>query len=66
MSVPIKPHTFTLYTETPESVAERERRAAERKLARPLGAELGMRPTKQDRRRLDALRGGGGRQQGRG
>jgi ribosome-associated heat shock protein Hsp15 len=55
----------TLYTETPESVAERERRAAERKLARPLGAELGMRPTKQDRRRLDALRGDS-RQQGRG
>jgi ribosome-associated heat shock protein Hsp15 len=46
----------TLYEETPESLAARERYAAERKLARPLGAELGARPTKQARRRLDALR----------
>jgi ribosome-associated heat shock protein Hsp15 len=46
----------TLYEETAESVAERERRAAERKLARPPGADLGARPTKQARRRLDALR----------
>ena len=46
----------TLYDETPESVAAREQRALERKLSRPLGADLGLRPTKQDRRRLDALR----------
>jgi ribosome-associated heat shock protein Hsp15 len=46
----------TLYEETPESLAERERLTAERKLARPPGAELGARPTKQARRRLDALR----------
>ncbi len=46
----------SLYTETPESLALRERRAAERKLARPPGADLGARPTKQDRRRLDAMR----------
>ena len=45
-----------LYEETPESIALRERRAAERRLARPLGADLGARPTKQDRRRLEALR----------
>jgi ribosome-associated heat shock protein Hsp15 len=45
-----------LYEETPESVALREQRTAERRLARPLGADLGARPTKQDRRRLDALR----------
>jgi ribosome-associated heat shock protein Hsp15 len=45
-----------LYEETAESVARRERLAAERRLARPLGAESGARPTKQDRRRLDALR----------
>lgn len=45
-----------LYTETPESVAARERHAAERRLARPLGSDLGTRPTKLDRRRLDALR----------
>ena len=46
----------TLYRETPESVEARERAAAERRLARPLGADLGLRPTKLDRRRLDALR----------
>ena len=46
----------TLYEETPESLAARQRHAAERRLARPPGAELGPRPTKQDRRRLEALR----------
>jgi ribosome-associated heat shock protein Hsp15 len=46
----------TLYDETPESRALREQRALERRLAVPLGADLGARPTKQDRRRLDALR----------
>ncbi len=46
----------TLYEETAESVAERERHAAERRLSRPLGADLGARPTKRDRRRLEALR----------
>jgi len=46
----------TLYAETPESAAAREAQAQQRKLARPLGADLGSRPTKQDRRRLDALR----------
>jgi ribosome-associated heat shock protein Hsp15 len=46
----------TLYEETPESSARREQRALERRLARPLGADLGARPTKRDRRRLDALR----------
>jgi ribosome-associated heat shock protein Hsp15 len=46
----------TFYAETPESVAKREQQAAERRLARPLGADLGARPTKLDRRRLDALR----------
>jgi ribosome-associated heat shock protein Hsp15 len=45
-----------LYEETPESIALREQRVAERRLARPLGADLGARPTKQDRRRLEALR----------
>jgi ribosome-associated heat shock protein Hsp15 len=48
----------TLYEETPESSAERERLAAERRFGRPLGADLGARPTKQERRRLDALRKG--------
>jgi ribosome-associated heat shock protein Hsp15 len=46
----------TLYEETPDSIALREERMAERRLARPLGADLGARPTKQDRRRLEALR----------
>lgn len=48
----------TLYDETPESVEQRERIQLERPLARPLGSDLGERPTKQDRRRLDALRRG--------
>jgi ribosome-associated heat shock protein Hsp15 len=51
----------TLYEETDESRADRERRVAERRLARPPGADLGARPTKQDRRRIEALRRGHGR-----
>jgi ribosome-associated heat shock protein Hsp15 len=46
----------TLYSETPESIANRDQAARDRRLARPLGADLGVRPTKQARRRLDALR----------
>ena len=46
----------TMYEETPDSRAARERYVQERGLARPLGADLGERPTKQARRRLDALR----------
>jgi ribosome-associated heat shock protein Hsp15 len=45
-----------LYDETPESLAGRERHAAERRLARPPGAGPGPRPTKQARRRIEALR----------
>jgi ribosome-associated heat shock protein Hsp15 len=46
-----------LYAETDESKAAREQQALQRKLAPPpLGADLGARPTKQDRRRLVALR----------
>jgi ribosome-associated heat shock protein Hsp15 len=45
-----------LYTETPESIRAREQTAAQRRVARPLGADLGTRPTKRDRRRLEALR----------
>jgi ribosome-associated heat shock protein Hsp15 len=48
----------TLYEETPDSIEQRERIQLERRLARPLGSDLGERPTKQDRRRLDALRKG--------
>jgi ribosome-associated heat shock protein Hsp15 len=46
----------TLYEETEESRARREEQAMQRRLAQPLGADLGGRPTKQDRRRLEALR----------
>jgi ribosome-associated heat shock protein Hsp15 len=45
-----------LYAETAESLAAREQHALERRLARPPGADLGGRPTKQARRRLDSLR----------
>jgi ribosome-associated heat shock protein Hsp15 len=48
----------TLYEETPESLAARERERLERRLTRPLGADLGARPTKQARRRIEALRRG--------
>jgi ribosome-associated heat shock protein Hsp15 len=46
----------TLYAETPESISAREKSALERRAARPPGADLGARPTKLDRRRLEALR----------
>jgi ribosome-associated heat shock protein Hsp15 len=46
----------TLYAETPESLRAREQEALQRRLARPLGANLGERPSKRDRRRLEALR----------
>jgi ribosome-associated heat shock protein Hsp15 len=46
----------TLYEETPESATLREQRALEARMSRPLGADLGMRPTKQDRRRIESLR----------
>jgi ribosome-associated heat shock protein Hsp15 len=48
------PEAATLYEETPESIAERERQAELRRLAGP--ADLGGRPTKRDRRRYDARR----------
>jgi ribosome-associated heat shock protein Hsp15 len=43
----------TLYEETPESLAAREQHALERKLSAPI---FGARPTKLERRRLEALR----------
>jgi ribosome-associated heat shock protein Hsp15 len=45
-----------LYEESPESAAAREKRAAELRMSRPLGADLGARPTKQARRRIEDLR----------
>lgn len=47
----------TLYEETADSKAERVRRADDRRFARPVGADLGARPTKRDRRRIEDLRG---------
>jgi ribosome-associated heat shock protein Hsp15 len=47
-----------MYEETPESLSAREQSRNEYRLARPLGADLGARPTKQARRRLEALRRG--------
>ena len=47
-----------LYVEPAESAAARERERLERRAARPLGADLGARPTKQARRRIEALRRG--------
>ena len=52
------PEAQALYAETEASRAQREQHALDRRFARPLGAELGARPTKQARRRLDALRRG--------
>ena len=52
----------TLYEETTESVAERERLAEQHRLQRTIGDGFpggpggGARPTKRDRRRLDAAR----------
>src|SRR5438309_473070 len=45
-----------LYDETPESQERRKQQSLERRLSQPPGADLGARPTKQDRRRLEALR----------
>ena len=53
------PTAATLYEETAESITERERAAKERRLSRPLGADAnGPRPTKHDRRQIEALRRG--------
>ena len=46
----------TLYEETPESIATRERHAAEQRATDSTGVEKGPRPTKRSRRRLEAVR----------
>jgi ribosome-associated heat shock protein Hsp15 len=46
-----------LYDETPESVLARERRREERRIAPPPGADLAGRPSKRDRRRIEAMHG---------
>ena len=46
-----------LFEETAESMAERQRGAEERRMSHPDGTAVGgPRPTKQDRRRIEALR----------
>lgn len=45
----------TLYTETERSIAERQKKAEQRKLFREPGEAIKGRPTKRDRRQLDKL-----------
>ncbi len=45
-----------IYAETPESLSASEQYATERRFSLPLGADLGARPAKRARRRLNALR----------
>jgi ribosome-associated heat shock protein Hsp15 len=47
-----------LYSESADSREQREQLALQRRVARVPGDDLGARPTKQARRRLDALRRG--------
>ncbi len=47
----------TLYEETTASREKRQQLVADRRFARPVGADLGARPTKRDRRRIEQLRG---------
>jgi ribosome-associated heat shock protein Hsp15 len=54
------PEARLLYEETPESRAAREALAAQRRLAPAPGADLRGRPTKRDRRQMDATRHRGG------
>lgn len=46
-----------LYEETLESIEQRELRTAELRVARAVGQDLGRRPTKRERRQIDAARG---------
>jgi len=46
-----------LYYETADSISERERLAAERRMAQPPKPDHGGRPTKRDRRRFEDSRG---------
>ncbi|MEW6581685.1 MAG: RNA-binding S4 domain-containing protein [Actinomycetota bacterium] len=47
-----------LYDESDASRERRAREAEERRMTRVPGVDMGTRPTKRDRRRLDDLRGG--------
>jgi ribosome-associated heat shock protein Hsp15 len=52
------PQAALLYAETDESRRARERRRELRRMAPPPGADLAGRPSKRDRRRIEAMRGG--------
>ncbi len=52
----------TLYAETAESVASREQQVTERRLVPPPAASVGARPTKQARRRIEAINRRAGRE----
>jgi len=47
----------TLYEETPESAERRRVRREQLRTAPPVGADIGERPTKRDRRRIEDLTG---------
>lgn len=51
------PEARLLYTETPESISEREAAQLRRKLQYEPAAEIHGRPTKRDRRQMDRLGG---------
>lgn len=51
------PEARTLYEERPESIAARERIAAQRRMEAVPDARDAGRPSKRDRRRIDAARG---------
>jgi ribosome-associated heat shock protein Hsp15 len=55
-----------LYEESEESRARRERQRELRRMAPPLGHDLQGRPSKRDRRRLEAQRAAGSRRRGTG
>jgi ribosome-associated heat shock protein Hsp15 len=55
-----------LYEESEESRARRERQRELRRMAPPLGHDLQGRPSKRDRRRLEAQRAAGSRRRGAG
>jgi ribosome-associated heat shock protein Hsp15 len=52
------PQAALLYDETEESRRTRERRRELRRMAPPPGADLAGRPSKRDRRRIEAMRRG--------
>lgn len=54
------PEAALLYEETPDSIAARERHAAQRRLMAAAQPVSGGRPTKRDRRRWERERGGPG------